>query len=185
MSAAELATTYIDELTAALRSIAPETIAHIAGILDRARQEGRKIFVFGNGGSAATASHVALDLNKTTVRSGAPRLRAIALTDSAPLITAWANDTDYRNVFVEQLRNFVEAGDVVIAISGSGRSPNVLEATRAAGEAGAVTIGLTGFEGGDLHQLVDVGLVVRSNVMGQVEDAHLAIGHILTALLSR
>jgi D-sedoheptulose 7-phosphate isomerase len=184
MNAATVARAYIDGLVAALQAIPPEGISRIAAMLDRARAEGRLVLVLGNGGSAATASHLVVDLNKTANRPGHPRLRAIALTDNVPVLTAWANDARYEDVFTEQLENFVWPGDVVIAISGSGRSANVLAAIRRARELGAATIGLTGFEGGELVQMVDECLIISSRVMGQIEDAHLAVGHILAAVLS-
>ncbi len=185
MTAADVATGYIAGLTLALRSISTDTIAQIVEILEAARSEGRMVFLLGNGGSAATASHMACDLNKTAIHPEFPRFRAMALTDNAPLITAWANDTHYENAFVEQMQNFLTPGDVVIAISASGRSRNVLEAVRRARGVGAVTIGLTGFNGGSLKDLVDVCLVIQSDNMGQIEDGHLVVGHIITtAILS-
>lgn len=183
MKTTELVTAYLTGLTRALRSIPLDTIARIVEILEDARAEGRTVFLLGNGGSAATASHIACDLNKTANHPGAPRLRALALTDNVPLITAWANDTHYHNIFVEQMQNFLMPGDVVVAISGSGRSPNVLDAVRRAREMGAVTIGLTGFDGGHLTGIADVCLVIPSDHMGQIEDTHLAVGHILAAVL--
>ncbi len=184
MNAAGVAQSYIAGLVAALQSIPPETIGRIADVLARARNEGRMVLVLGNGGSAATASHFVVDLNKTANRPGTARLRAVALTDNVPLLTAWANDARYQDVFVEQIENFVTPGDVVIAISGGGQSPNVLAAVRRAREKGATTIGLTGFDGGQLKDLVDVCLIVRGQVMGQIEDAHLAVGHMLVTVLA-
>lgn len=183
MTAADVATGYIAGLTLALRSIPTDTIARIVEILEAARSKRRTVFLLGNGGSAATASHLACDLNKTAIHPEFPRFRAMALTDNAPLITAWANDTHYENAFVEQMQNFLTPGDVVIAISASGRSRNVLEAVRRAREVGAVTIGLTGFNGGSLKDLVDVCLVIQSDNMGQIEDGHLVVGHIVTAAI--
>ncbi len=184
MTAADVAMGYIAGLTLALRSIPPDTIARIVAILEAARSEGRLVLLFGNGGSAATASHMACDLNKTALHPEFPRLRAMALTDNVPLMTAWANDTHFHSVFVEQMQNFLDPGDIVIAISASGRSRNILDAVRRAREVGAVTIGLTGFNGGHLKDLVDVCLVIQSDNMGQIEDAHLVVGHIITAALS-
>ncbi len=184
MTAADVATGYIAGLTLALRSIPPEAVARIVAILEAARSEGRMVFLLGNGGSAATASHMACDLNKTAIHSEFPRFRAMALTDNVALITAWANDTHYHNVFIEQMQNFLDPGDIVIAISASGRSRNILDAVRRAREVGAVIIGLTGFNGGYLKDLADVCLVIQSDNMGQIEDAHLVVGHIITAALS-
>ena len=116
-------------------------------MLEEAYFNGHRIFIMGNGGSAATASHFALDLAKNTIMPGAPRLKAISLTDHVPLITAWSNDTAYEHVFAEQLTNMIEPGDVVIGISTSGNSPNVINALQLAKELRASTIGLLGAEG--------------------------------------
>lgn len=184
MKPADQARDYLAGLAQMLRAVPPDMIAKIAQILEHARSEGRTVVLFGNGGSAANASHIALDLSKTTSRAGAARLRVIALTDNVPLITAWANDVAYERVFAEQLDNLVGPGDVAIALSCSGTSPNVVTAVRRARELGATTIALTGFEGGHLKALVDLCLVVPGQHMGQLEDAHLAIGHILTDVLA-
>src|SRR5205085_10776751 len=117
-------------------------------LLEEAYRNGRRIFIMGNGGSAATSSHFALDLAKNTIVPGAPRLKAISLTDHVPLITAWSNDTAYEYVFAEQLTNMIEPGDVAIGISTSGNSPNVINALCLAKRLGAATIGLLGAEGG-------------------------------------
>lgn len=183
MNADDAIGVYITELTHCLQALSVRTVDRIAGILARARADGRTVFLLGNGGSAATASHMACDFAKTAIRPDMRRLRAVALTDNVPLLTAWANDAHYRNVFAEQIENLICRGDVVIAISGSGRSANVLEAVRRARQAGAVTVGLTGFDGGDLVGLVDACLVVPSEHMGQIEDVHLAVGHMLADVL--
>jgi D-sedoheptulose 7-phosphate isomerase len=176
---------YADALAKAVRAIPLDRLAVIAETLREARRRGNLIFIMGNGGSAATASHMACDLSKSTIRDGRPRLRVVALGDNMSLVTAWANDTGYENIFVQQLENLAAPGDVVIAISGSGRSENVLRAVRRARDLGITTIGLTGFAGGSLKDLVDIALVVDSTVMGQIEDVHHAIGHMLTEALSQ
>ena len=185
MKTTEVLQDYTDALNRSLQALPFETLASIVERLREARERGNRVFVMGNGGSAATASHMVADLSKTTIKDGAPRLRVIPITDNMPLITAWANDTGYENIFVEQLENHASPGDVVIAISGSGRSENVLRAVRRARELGATTIGLTGFRGGDLKDLVDTVVIVDSQVYGQIEDVHHAIGHMLTDALSR
>jgi D-sedoheptulose 7-phosphate isomerase len=114
---------------------------------------------------------------------GHPRLRALAFTDNVPLLTAWGNDASYEVVFAEQVRTFTRAGDLVIAISASGNSPNVLAAVRAARELGARVIGVTGFGGGALRALCDVCLVVPSHEYGPVEDAHMILVHAVTAAI--
>ncbi len=145
--------------------------------------EAPEIFILGNGGSAATASHMANDLNKGASVPGQPRFKAIALTDNVPLMTAWGNDTSYENIFVEQMMNFLELGDVVIAISASGNSPNVLRALRVARQYGAITIGFTGRDGGQLRRLVDHGVFIPSDHIGQQEDGHMILDHVITSAL--
>lgn len=165
-------------------------IAQTAAVLLEANRRGATVFVFGNGGSAATASHFANDLAKGCAVAGAKRFRAFSLTDNVALITAWANDTAYDNVFAEQLRGLVQPGDVVIGISGSGNSPNVLKAIEVAQNAEAYTIGLCGFGGGQLRNMVDLAIYTECRVMEQVEDLHSAVCHNLattvrTALVSQ
>jgi D-sedoheptulose 7-phosphate isomerase len=172
---------YFANSNAVVNSLPFAAMARVADLLYRAYEEGRSVFLFGNGGSAALASHFACDLAKgtTTSRKNSKRLRAQSLTDNLALITAWANDTLYDQIFAEQLRNFVQAGDVAFGISGSGRSPNVLLAMQAAREAGAVTVGLTGYEGGKMRELCDVSIVIPSDNMQIIEDLHLAVTHAL------
>jgi D-sedoheptulose 7-phosphate isomerase len=158
-------------------------IERALALLLQAYQHGRRIYFLGNGGSAATASHAANDFCKLTISPGKPRVKALALTDNVPLITAWANDAAYSDIFMEQLENLLEPGDVVVAISGSGNSPNVLKAVEFARARGAATIGWTGFQGGRLKDLVDVAIVVPSDSMAQIEDVHLTLNHALAEAL--
>jgi D-sedoheptulose 7-phosphate isomerase len=158
-------------------------MARVAAEIIDAGDRGSTIFILGNGGSAATASHFACDLAKGTQRPGVRPFRVMALTDNVPLMTAWGNDTSYDRIFAEQLRPLVEPDDLVIAISGSGNSPNVLAAVRLAREAGARTIGWTGFRGGQLKDLVDVCVVVPSDSMEQIEDVHLMMEHAVCTTL--
>ncbi|HXW67752.1 MAG TPA: SIS domain-containing protein [Thermoplasmata archaeon] len=164
-----------DYVIAAMRRIVP--------IVLEARARGRHVFLFGNGGSASTASHFVTDLAKVARRGDAPAIRSLALTDNIPSVTAWANDRDYASIFSEQLRALGSAGDVAIAISGSGNSPNVLAAVAVASELGLRTIGLTGIGGGKLKDLVEVPVVVPSDSMQHVEDVHVSLLHLLTAYL--
>jgi D-sedoheptulose 7-phosphate isomerase len=181
--------TYVAETRAAIE--APyllEALRGIVPILLRAREQDRTVFFFGNGGSASTASHFVVDIGKGTRTSLAPgpltkRFRCVALNDNVPSVMAWANDADYSRIFSEQLRSLAVPGDVVVAISGSGNSPNVLEAVRVAKEMGLVSIGLTGIGGGKLKGLVDVPLVVPSQSMQHTEDVHLFVLHFLMAFL--
>lgn len=176
---------YLESSIACMQSFNREIpiLAEIARILVTARNRGNKIYILGNGGSSSTASHMACDLNKTAITKKTRRFQAISLTDNVPVITAWSNDLNYREVFVEQLKNFLRPKDVVIAISGSGRSANVIRAVRYAKRHGATTIGLTGFNGGTLKKLVDVCLVVDSQLMYRIEDFHLMVNHLLTYTL--
>src|ERR1700732_5510737 len=138
-----------------MRAISLPDLKKVLGILEEGYHNGHRIFVMGNGGSAATASHFALDLSKNTIMPGAPRVKAISLTDHVPLITAWSNDTAYEHIFSEQLANMIEPGDVVIGISTSGNSLNVINALRLAKESRAYTIGLLGAKGGRIKEMVD------------------------------
>ncbi|WP_376792478.1 SIS domain-containing protein [Thermoflexus sp.] len=176
---------YFDGIHRALTALPHDTLLQVIAQIETTARDGHTIFLCGNGGSAATASHFACDLAKGTRRPSAPMVRVVALTDNIPLLTAWANDTEYRYVFAEQLRPLVRPGDLLIAISGSGNSPNVLEAVRVAREAGAFTIGLTGFQGGKLRELVDLCLIVPNTCMEQIEDIHLILQHTITTVLRR
>ncbi len=170
---------YLDEFRDVLAALDSEEIARIVEVLIRAYCQRARVFVLGNGGSAATASHFACDLGKGVRGPGGHRFKVLALTDNIPLLTAWANDASYDRVFVEQLDNFLESRDVVVGISASGNSPNVLRAMELAQERRAVTVGLTGFRGGRLRPLCDICVVVPSDQMDQIEDAHLAIQHLI------
>jgi len=174
---------YVSEVIRALGDLPVDRIGEVVMVLEEARKRGGRVYVFGNGGSASTASHLACDLSKGAICPGKPRIRAIALADNLPLLTAWANDTEYASVFAEQVDNLVEAGDVVIGISGSGNSSNVLEAMRIARSKGAVTVGFCGYDGGLLKGLVDVAVIVPSDNMEQIEDAHLLIAHAIKTCL--
>ena len=174
---------YLAEVSTTLGRLPEGTIAEVIDVLEEARGEGRSVFVFGNGGSAATSSHFASDLAKGTICPGKPRLKAFALTDNVPLLSAWANDSAYESIFAEQLANFVQAGDIAVAISSSGNSPNVLNGVKGAKTKGATTIGFVGFDGGKLKALVDIALIVPSHNMKQVEDIHLLIGHVIATCL--
>jgi D-sedoheptulose 7-phosphate isomerase len=155
----------------------------IVPLLLEARTAGRTIFFFGNGGSASTASHLVVDIGKATMRGDGARFRCVALVDNVESVTAWANDAEYSRVFSEQLKGLAQRGDVAVGISGSGNSPNVLEAMKTARALGLSTVGLTGMGGGKLKDLVDVPLVVPSNSMQHIEDVHLLVCHLLTAYL--
>jgi D-sedoheptulose 7-phosphate isomerase len=154
-----------------------DAVDRIVDVLAQANREGRTVFICGNGGSAATATHFACDLSKRPSVPGQPRFRVVALTDNLSLMTAISNDISYDAVFAEQLIPLVRGGDIVIGISGSGNSQNVLNAIQAASSAGATTVGFCGFDGGRLKQMVDLPLHIPCNVMAMVEDVHLMLEH--------
>lgn len=179
-------TRYLSELAETMQRLPLAAIEQLVELLHEARLQGRQVFMLGNGGSAATASHFACDLAKNTIVAGLPSFRAISLTDNAALMTAWANDTAYDNLFCGQLSCLLRKGDVVIGISGSGNSPNVLRAMEMARQNGATSVGLTGFGGGQLKELVDLAIVVPGRCMEQIEDLHLVLEHlVVTALRER
>ncbi len=170
---------YKSQLQKTLEVIDLDAVGRAIEILRKARDENRHIFVCGNGGSAATASHFVTDMVKGASYSRESRFRIMALTDSMPTITAYSNDVNYECVFAEQLKNFAERGDVLIAISGSGNSPNVLCATEYANSKGCETIALTGRDGGKLGGIAKLEIRVGEDHMGRIEDAHLIVCHML------
>jgi D-sedoheptulose 7-phosphate isomerase len=174
---------YWREVGALARQMPFSALADAAELLLHCQRCGGTIFVLGNGGSAATASHLACDLAKNIRVEGFAPFRAVALTDNAPMLTAWANDNGYETVFAEQLAALVRPGDVVVSVSASGNSPNVLAAVERAREAGAITLALSGRSGGRLRALCDVAVLVPSDSIELVEDAHLAIAHSLIVAL--
>ncbi len=174
---------YLKEVEEMVRAIPRNGVRQVVEAIREARDSGRRVFIMGNGGSAATASHMACDLAKTAIAEGKQRVKAIALTDNAPLLTAWGNDVAYEDVFAEQLRNLAEVGDLVIAISGSGNSPNVLKAVQLAREVGATTVGFTGSPGGRLKHLVDISVDIPAGRIEQAEDGHMILDHVVTVAL--
>ncbi|GIK40284.1 MAG: phosphoheptose isomerase [Chloroflexota bacterium] len=175
--------TYMSELQQVVAKLSPTLIEQVITILLDCAQQGRQVFVFGNGGSASTASHFACDLAKNTQAPGAPRLRVIGLTDNMALMTAWANDTAFDNIFAAQLEPLLKPGDAVIGISCSGNSGNVLRAMEVARQRGATTIGFTGDHGGRLKDRVDVCIQAPSPRIEQQEDAHLILEHCICAAI--
>lgn len=173
---------YLTELQQALGQMDVASIEAATEMLMRVWRERRSIYLVGNGGSAATASHMMVDLNKIVV-PGQPRFRALALTDNVPSITAWANDDGYEHSFHQQLRNLGQPGDVLIAISCSGNSPNVLEAVRVARESGMRVLALTGDVGGRLKDLAEICIHAPHPFIGTQEDIHLVLDHLITEAL--
>ncbi|HEY8597392.1 MAG TPA: SIS domain-containing protein [Thermomicrobiales bacterium] len=176
---------YCRELAAVTVAMPFDMLSRAADLLLDCHRRGGNVFILGNGGSAATASHFACDLAKGTRAEGVPTFRVFPLTDNVPLLTAWANDASYELIFAEQLAALVRPGDVVVAISASGNSPNVLAAARVARAAGALTIALSGRDGGRLRPLADLTICVPAETMEQIEDAHSIITHSLCVALRR
>ncbi len=174
---------YLAQVQQAVGRISLEPVLRFIEWLERARVERRKVFIFGNGGSAALASHFANDLAKGTIVEGKPRFRVISLNDNIPLLTAWANDSDYQKIFSEQLANLIEPNDLVLAISTSGNSQNILKAVELARASGAATVGLLGARGGALRDIVDLAITVPLDDAGQVEALHAVLCHLITTSL--
>jgi D-sedoheptulose 7-phosphate isomerase len=174
---------YLAELARVLPLVPDHALAEAIEILLEARATGRRIYVMGNGGSASTASHLVCDLVKSAAVEGFAPLKAFTLADNTALLTAWANDWAYERIFVEQVVGLIEPGDVLIAISASGNSRNIVAALSAANSLGAHTIGLLGFDGGAALELVDVAIHIPCADYGLVEDTHAAIGHAMTAAI--
>ncbi len=173
------AETYRSELINTINKIELSKVDQAIEWFREARDHKKHIFVCGNGGSASTASHFACDVVKGASYLREQRFRIMALTDSLPTLTAYSNDVSYECVFVEQLRNFAQSGDVVLAISGSGNSPNVLRAIEYANSVGCKTIAMTGRDGGKLGELAQVNIQVPVQHMGRIEDAHLILCHMI------
>ncbi len=191
MLGAELtAVDYLARAAKELGRLDAKELNALADALESAYRERKFVFVIGNGGSGANASHLCEDLGKCTLRredfdSDKPRLRILSLTDNTPYITAWANDEGYERVFVEQLKNLASPGDLLVAISGSGNSPNILRAVEWANGHGLITFGCTGYSGGKLRQLAHQGLHIPLEDMGMVESLHLVAFHWVIGALYR
>jgi D-sedoheptulose 7-phosphate isomerase len=170
---------YIGRLQKALAALPRNGLAEVGQALLTAYRNDKKVFTVGNGGSSSTASHMAADLAKNTIGPNLKHFRVTSLADNTSIITALANDLGYEHVFREQLVNVICAGDVLVVISASGNSTNVLKAIHYARLQSAETIGLLGFDGGEAARLVDIPIVVRSTDYGIIEDVHLAINHML------
>jgi len=174
---------YLNQLKGLLDVFPHGRFEEIGKMLMYAYEKGKQVFIMGNGGSGATASHFVCDINKGTCLELQKKFKVICLNDNMPSILAYANDLSYNDIFVEQLKNFLQPGDVVIGISGSGNSENVIRAISYAKESGAKTIGLSGFNGGKLSHIVDIPFVVAINDMQKVEDVHMIVVHMLMQYL--
>lgn len=174
---------YLAEVVDVLGKLRLEALDQVIHRLEEARWKGQQVFTCGNGGSAATAMHFASDLAKGARAVNKPSIKAESLCDNIALLTAWANDVSYDQVFAQRMALSIEAGDVLVAISASGTSQNVLNAVDRARAVGATTIGFTGFNGGKLKDMVDICITVPSDSMEQIEDVHLLLCHLITTCL--
>jgi D-sedoheptulose 7-phosphate isomerase len=181
---------YIDEISAyferekeTLDAISKEDLNTLMNVLVDARDSGKTIFIMGNGGSAATASHYVCDFNKGVSYGKEKMFKFICLNDNIPTMMAYANDLSYADVFVGPLKNFMQEGDIVIGISGSGNSENVVRAIQYANEHGGVTVGLTGYTGGKMKQISKYNVHVPVNDMQITEDLHMVLDHCMMKIL--
>jgi D-sedoheptulose 7-phosphate isomerase len=174
------ASEYLSNLARVVELVPPDALESVIDAILAARRTGHRVYVMGNGGSAATASHFVCDIVKSARVDGLAPVRAFALADNASLVTAWANDYAYEHIFAEQINALVEPGDVVIGITASGNSPNIVAGFEAALKRGAQTIALVGFDGGVVRDQVDVAVHIPCHDYGLVEDTHAAIGHAIT-----
>lgn len=183
---AEYARAYADHLVELLQQLDPDAVGELIAQFLEARENGKKIFFFGNGGSAATASHFANDIAIGTRTLDKP-FRALSLTDNVAVLTAIANDDGYDHIFVQQLQNLMEPGDIVVAISASGNSTNVVMALEHAKQSGNLTIALTGFSGGRMKEIADVCVHIQTDAgeYGPVEDMHMVLDHLIGSYLMR
>jgi D-sedoheptulose 7-phosphate isomerase len=182
----KIITDYLAEIKNSLDEMSENSTGHldnVVSILVKARKKRNTVFMMGNGGSAATASHFAEDLAKCTITDGKPRFKVISLTDSMPGILAWANDASYEDIFIEQLKNLMEPGDVVVGFSGSGNSMNVIKAIDYANDNGGITIGISGYDGGKLLKRAQQNIHIPSYNMQRVEDIHLLVSHLLMVII--
>lgn len=175
----EFARQYLNGLNGLLDGFDTEAFDRIVNSILDAYSDDTAIFIMGNGGSASTASHFACDINKGCCLDLDKKFKVICLNDNIPTLLAYANDLDYASVFVEQLKNFFHSGDMVIGISGSGNSENVIRAIRYANENDGKTVGLTGYSGGKLGQLAGISYVAASDDMQKIEDVHMIIVHMI------
>jgi D-sedoheptulose 7-phosphate isomerase len=189
LEAASFAREYFAGLKAVMDRVDMGQVAAFVAELERAYREDRQVFIVGNGGSAATASHMACDLGKTVLGKTPDRtkrrFRVTSLTDNVPLMTAVANDLGYEHVFTEQLAVLARRDDLLVVITGSGNSPNVVNAVKTAREMGLRTAGMLGFDGGEVLPLLDTPLLIPDFSYGFVEDLHMVLDHVVTAYFGR
>ncbi len=188
----EFISNYFAEMQDIIKNISREEIEKVIEVLFNAWKRGNKVFIMGNGGSASTATHFACDLSKVTIVPNKKRFSVMGLNDNIPLVSALTNDDGWNEIYVEQLKNHFEKGDVVIAFSvhgGSGKdkagawSQNLLKAMQYAKDNGGIAIGFSGFDGGAMKELADACVVVPFNSTPHVESFHLVLEHLITFCL--
>ncbi len=176
---------YFNREKATLDAISKDDLNTLMNLLMDAREDGKTIFIMGNGGSAATASHYVCDFNKGISYGKEKMFKFICLNDNVPTMMAYANDLSYDDVFVGPLKNFMQAGDIVIGISGSGNSENVVRALRYANEHGGTTVGITGYSGGKVKQISRYNVHVPVDDMQITEDLHMVLDHCMMKILCK
>jgi D-sedoheptulose 7-phosphate isomerase len=170
---------YFNQVTDLIEAVDMAQVEEIVEALALAWRNDQRVLLMGNGGSSSTVSHIVADLQKNVQLDTGKALKTLCLTDSTPLLSAWANDSEWSNVFAPQVECWAEPGDVVIGVSGSGNSMNVINGILAANRAGAVTFGLAGYSGGKLKTAAHHCIVVESNNMQQIEDVHMVLLHVI------
>lgn len=170
---------YLDGIRKQTEVMDQDTFIRIIEVLKTAREDGKQIFLMGNGGSAATANHFVCDFGKNAVKGDEGRFKIVSLCDSISYITAYGNDMGFENIFLEPLKNLVEYGDIVLAISVSGNSPDIIKAVEFAKSKGCIVIGLTGFKGGKLKEMSDININADMEAIEAVEDVHSIILHMI------
>lgn len=176
---------YLNRVKQTIEKVSIEDINLLMNVLVKAKEDGQNVFVMGNGGSAATASHMCCDFNKGISYGEEKMFKFICLNDNVPTMMAYANDLGYEEIFVGPLRNFLQAGDLVIGISGSGNSKNVVKALEYANQAGGITIGLTGYSGGKVKQISKYNVHIPIDDMQITEDLHMILDHCIMSILSQ
>lgn len=178
---------YIGDYFAGVKRLLDEVpeaqVQRLADLLEEAWKNGRRVMLMGNGGSSSTVSHIVNDLQKCLDLECGKPLKTICLSDCTPLMMAWANDTEYANVFAPQVKAWAEPGDLVLGVSGSGNSPNIIRAIEVGNEVGAMTFGLAGYGGGKLAQTAKECIVVPSDNMQQIEDIHMVLLHVVFSVV--
>ena len=175
----KILTNYIDDLTHSLNSLDKTLLIKFIQVLEKCRKEGRYIFVCGNGGSAGTVNHFVCDLGKNAIPIDGKRFKIISLCDNIETITAFGNDLGFENIFIERLYNLMSAGDLLLAVSASGNSPDILKAADYIHKHNGIVLSMTGYSGGKLQALSDFNININSNIIEQIEDIHLIMEHMI------